>query len=75
MTPRLLGDENTSHRLMAACRRLEREFPIVHLAAHNDAWLGAYHMQHSLVRTPVDREESASSPRLPSVEAAAGFQD
>jgi hypothetical protein len=40
MTARLLGDENTSHRLMAACRRLEREFPIVHLAAHNDAWLG-----------------------------------
>ena len=33
------------------------------------------HVRQSLVRTPVDREESASSPRLPSVEAAAGFQN
>ena len=40
MTPRLLADENTSHRLIAACQRLQPDFPIVHLAAHNDTWLG-----------------------------------
>lgn len=41
MPPRLLADENTSHRLVAACRRLAPEFPIVHLAEWKDgSWLG-----------------------------------
>jgi len=38
---RLLADENTSHRLISACRRLVNEFPIVHIATWQDgAWLG-----------------------------------
>jgi hypothetical protein len=37
--PRLLADENTSHRLVAACRRLEPAFPLIHISAWND---GAY---------------------------------
>lgn len=32
MKPRLLADENTSHRLVAACWKLEAEFPIIHIA-------------------------------------------
>lgn len=32
MKPRLLADENTSHRLVAACRRIEGEFPILHIS-------------------------------------------
>ena len=39
--PRLLADENTSHRLVSACTRLLREFPIVHIARWQDgSWLG-----------------------------------
>lgn len=38
---RLLADENTSHRFVAACRRLVNEFPIVHIATWADgSWLG-----------------------------------
>lgn len=38
---RLLADENTSHRLVAACRRLGVDCPIVHIAKWMDgAWLG-----------------------------------
>jgi len=38
---RLLTDENTSHRLVSACRRLVADFPIVHIAAWEDGiWLG-----------------------------------
>ena len=38
---RLLADENTSHRLVSACRRLVKEFPIVHIAGWQDgSWLG-----------------------------------
>lgn len=38
---RLLADENTSHRLVAACRRLVEEFPIVHIATwQGGSWLG-----------------------------------
>ena len=38
---RLLADENTSHRLVSACRRLLKEFPIVHIASWQDgSWLG-----------------------------------
>jgi hypothetical protein len=37
----LLADENTSHRFVSACRRLTKEFPIVHIAAWRDGeWLG-----------------------------------
>jgi hypothetical protein len=32
MNPRLLADENTSHHFVAACRRLDGKFPIVHIA-------------------------------------------
>ena len=28
---RLVADENTSHRLISACRRLERDFPLIHI--------------------------------------------
>ena len=39
--PRLLADENTSHRLVSACRRLVNAFPIVHIASwQNGSWLG-----------------------------------
>jgi hypothetical protein len=38
---RLLADENTSQRLVSACRRLIRGFPIVHIARWQDgSWLG-----------------------------------
>jgi hypothetical protein len=30
--PRLLADENTSHRMVAACRQIEAGFPIVHIS-------------------------------------------
>ena len=29
---RLMADENTSHRLVAACRQLEAGFPIIHIS-------------------------------------------
>jgi hypothetical protein len=39
--PRLLADENTSHRFVSACRRRVEEFPIVHLATwQGGLWLG-----------------------------------
>jgi hypothetical protein len=39
--PRLLADENTSHRLVSACRQLVDGFPIIHLATWADgSWLG-----------------------------------
>src|SRR3989441_11303955 len=39
--PRLLADENTSHRLGSACGRLLDEFPIIHIATWLDgSWLG-----------------------------------
>jgi hypothetical protein len=38
---RLLTDENTSHHLVSACRRLIEAFPIVHIATWQDgSWLG-----------------------------------
>jgi hypothetical protein len=38
---RLLADENTSHRLISSCRRLNPGFPIVHIATWEDGiWLG-----------------------------------
>jgi hypothetical protein len=37
--PRLLADENTSHRFVAACRQLQPDLPIVHIA---DWEKGAY---------------------------------
>lgn len=38
---RLLADENTSHRFVSACRRLVKEFPLVHIATWQDgSWLG-----------------------------------
>ena len=32
MKPRLLADENTSHRLVAAFRQIEAGFPLVHIS-------------------------------------------
>lgn len=41
MPPRLLADENTSHRFVSACRRLVPEFPIIHIALWQEgSWLG-----------------------------------
>lgn len=39
MKPRLLADENTSHRLVSACRQIQSNFPIIHIADWID---GAY---------------------------------
>lgn len=36
MKPRLLADENVSHSLVAACRKLADRFPISHLADWRD---------------------------------------
>jgi hypothetical protein len=30
--PRLLADENTSHRMVAACRQIEDSFPLIHIS-------------------------------------------
>ncbi len=32
MKPRLLADENTSHRFVSACRQIESGFPIIHIS-------------------------------------------
>ena len=29
---RLLADENTSHRLVTACRRMDPGFPLIHIS-------------------------------------------
>ncbi|MBI4025658.1 MAG: hypothetical protein HY360_11810 [Verrucomicrobia bacterium] len=40
MKPRLLADENTSHRLVSACRQIESGFPIIHISDwENGAYL------------------------------------
>ena len=39
MKPRLLADENTSHRLVTACRQIDSGFPLVHISDWQD---GAY---------------------------------
>lgn len=39
MKPRLLADENLSHRLISTCRRMEAGFPILHIS---DWEKGAY---------------------------------
>lgn len=39
MKPRLLADENTSHRLVAACRQIDAAFPIRHISDWQE---GAY---------------------------------
>ena len=39
MKPRLLADENTSHRLVAACHLIQTGFPIVHISGWQE---GAY---------------------------------
>ena len=39
MKARLLADENTSHRLISACRQIEPNFPIIHIAEWKE---GAY---------------------------------
>ena len=36
MKPRLLADENVSHHLVAACRKLEPQFPMTHIADWRD---------------------------------------
>lgn len=36
MNPRLLADENVSHDLVAACLRIDRGFPIMHIARWRD---------------------------------------
>lgn len=39
--PRLLADENTSHRFVSACKRLVPDCPVVHIARWQDgSWLG-----------------------------------
>ena len=36
MKPRLLADENTSHRMVSACRRIDPTFPLVHISDWED---------------------------------------
>ena len=36
MKPRLLADENTSHRLVVACLQLQASFPMIHIADWKD---------------------------------------
>jgi len=36
VNPRLLADENTSHRLITACRNVDSQFPILHIASWNN---------------------------------------
>lgn len=36
MKVRLLADENTSHRLVAACQQIDSGFPIIHIADWKD---------------------------------------
>ena len=60
---RLLADENTSHRLVAACGRLIPRFPIVHIASwERGAWLGFHDAlllkscaEHELILVTFDR--------------------
>ena len=40
MKPRLLADENTSHRLVAACRQIDSGFPLVHISV----WQGGAYL-------------------------------
>ncbi len=39
MKPRLLADENTSHRMVSACCQIQASFPLVHISDWQD---GAY---------------------------------
>ncbi len=39
MKPQLLADENTSHRLVTACRQIQPDFPIIHISDWQE---GAY---------------------------------
>jgi len=39
VNPRLLADENTSHRLVAACRQIQADFPLIHISDWQE---GAY---------------------------------
>lgn len=32
MIPRLLADENTSHRLVSACHQIDATFPLIHIS-------------------------------------------
>jgi hypothetical protein len=60
---RLLADENTSPRFVGACRRLVKEFAIVHIATWEDgSWLGLDDValliacaEHGLVLVAFDR--------------------
>lgn len=40
MTLRLLADENTSHRLVAACQQIQANFPLLHIVD----WLGGAYL-------------------------------
>ena len=67
MKLRLVGDENTSHRLVTACKKLQPDFPIIHLADWQDgAYLGAQDPallqtlhRHKLVLVAFDRRTLA----------------
>jgi len=61
--PRLLADENTSHRFVSACHRIEPAFPLVHIAEwQNGAYLSARDLallmtlrEHALILVGFDR--------------------
>lgn len=60
---RLLADENTAHRMVAACARLEPRFPLVHISDwENGAYLSSKDSpllmtlrEHKLVLVSFDR--------------------
>ena len=51
---RLLADANMSHRFVAACIRLERDFPLLHIA---DWMSGRHRMSQDLVLLQILREQ------------------
>ncbi len=63
MKPRLLADENTSHRLVAACHQIAGGFPITHISDwENGAYLSVKDpallmtlREHEMILVGIDR--------------------
>ena len=55
MKPGLLADENTSHRLVSACRQIEGEFPLIHISDWENAYLSVKVREHEMILVGFDR--------------------
>ena len=63
MKLRLLADENTSHRLVSACRQIEATFPLIHISDwENGAYLSVKYpallmtlREHEMILVGFDR--------------------